>query len=114
MNLLLLLCLTLVISPRQVSRVIDGDTGTLFHVGVPTEERFRVLGVDAYELTGGTDSTKALARTGRDSTAVWLARGPFKFDACRRDSFGRYLAWISRGSDSLHVFLINAGLGVRP
>lgn len=111
---LLFLCLTLILSPRHVSRVLDGDTGALFHVGVQAEERFRVLGVDAYELTGGTDSTKALARTGRDSTAAWLARGPFKFDACRRDSFGRYLVWITRGSDSLHVFLINAGLGVRP
>lgn len=102
-----LLCLSAVLPPAQVRRVIDGDTVVLHHVGVPAEERVRVLGVDTPER-GEPGYAEAAA-----FTAAWLAAGPFKIDACRRDSFGRYLAWVTRGTDSLHVALVSAGLGAR-
>lgn len=107
-------CLTITVEPRHVKRIIDADTFILFAVGVPPEERVRVLDINAYELTGGSDSTKALARAGRAFTATWLAQGNFTITACKRDSFGRLLATVTRGADTLAVALINAGHGVRP
>lgn len=105
----LLLCLLLTLTPRHVDRVIDGDTYTLFHVGIGGVERVRVLGVDAPER--GQPRFQEAA----DSVAVWLARRPHTIAACRRDGFGRLLALVTfpGSTDSLHVMLITAGLGVR-
>ncbi len=91
-------CLSLLIPPQQISNVHDGDTFSLYAVGIPQEEHIRVLGVD----------TEA-----REFTRTWLAKGSFSLETCRRDSFGRYLAIVSRGSDTLATSLINAGLGVK-
>lgn len=93
-------------------------------------QRVRVLGVDAIErpvrpktwvsrddsLAKWSAYSDSLARffAATDSTAAWLTRGPSTLKACTRDNFGRFLAWLNRGTDSLHVVLINAGLGVRP
>jgi micrococcal nuclease len=109
-NLLLLLfaCLTLQLSPRHVMRVIDGDTGVLFHVGIPAEERFRVLNIDTPERgQPGFEEAKAF-------TENWLAQGNFTLTACKRDSFGRLLAIVSREGVTLADALYNAGLGTRP
>jgi len=100
------LCLWLLIPSRQVARVVDGDTFDLYTVGVTNVERVRILGVDAAELRD------SLGPAARDSTTVWLARGDFRLDACRRDSFGRLLAAVSRGADTLAVDLVHWGLGV--
>jgi endonuclease YncB( thermonuclease family) len=100
-------CLAVQLGPGAVQRVIDGDTFVLYHVGVPPEERVRLLGVDAAELR---DSLGTAART---FTETWLSRGPFTLFACRRDSFGRLLAVVTRGADTLAVDLIRAGLGVQ-
>jgi endonuclease YncB( thermonuclease family) len=99
-------CLSLTLPPQAVSRVVDGDTYDLHSVRVPPYERIRVLGVDAAERAD------SLYEAARDSTAAWLARGPFAIHTCARDSFGRLLAWTSRGVDSLHVHLIRLQLGV--
>jgi endonuclease YncB( thermonuclease family) len=107
MRLLLALCLIVTLTPGHVRRVIDGDTFVLHHVGVPAEERVRILGVDTPERfeVGATAATAF--------TAMWLARGDFTLHACRRDSFGRLLGTVTRGTDSLHVAIIAAGHGVR-
>lgn len=100
-------CMALTVEAGQVKRVIDGDTYVLYTVGLTDEEHVRVLGVNAPELAA------ALGPTSRDSTRSWLARGPFTISGCRRDSFGRLLAWTVRNGDSLHVWLIERHLGVR-
>lgn len=104
---LLAACLILVLTPGHISRVIDADTFTLFDVDLPAEERIRLLGVDAPEIR---DSLGPVART---YTVEWLMRGPFVMEACKRDSFGRLLATVVRGSDTLAVSLVRAGLGIR-
>ena len=105
--ILWVLCIGLVIQPGQVKRVIDGDTFILYNVGVTDEERVRVLRVDAAEL-GDSLGLKAKA-----FTVEWLAKGPFTIAGCKRDSFGRILADVTRGTDTLAVQLEKAGLGVR-
>lgn len=106
MPAVILLCLSLLLQPGAVKRVVDGDTFVLYAVGVTDEERVRVLGVDAAELR------EPLGPAARDFTAAWLRQGPFQADACRRDSFGRLLAVVTRGADTLAVDLVKAGLGV--
>lgn len=110
MNFLLLLfaCLTLQIPPTQVRRILDGDTFALWNVGLGNEERVRVLEIDTPERgQPGYEEARAF-------TAAWLAQGNFTLSACRRDSFGRLLATVTRNGVSLADALYNAGLGVRP
>lgn len=100
-------CLEVTLPPAQVERTIDGDTFILYHVGVPPEERVRVLRVNAFELR---DSLGPVARA---FTVAWLARGPFTIRACKRDSFGRLLAIVWRvPADTLASDIIAAHLGV--
>jgi endonuclease YncB( thermonuclease family) len=104
-------CLEVQLTPVHVARTIDGDTFILLAFGVPPEERVRILGVDTPELH---DSLTTKAREARDYTRAWLADGPFTITTCKRDSFGRYLATVTRGTtDTLAVDLIRAGLGVK-
>lgn len=100
-------CLGLLITPRQVARTLDGDTFALYAVGISTEEHVRILGVDTPELR---DSLTQPAREARAFTQQWLARGDFTLYTCKRDSFGRLLAVISRGNDTLAVALTHAHL----
>lgn len=101
-------CITAQVTPRYVIRTIDGDTFLMFAIGVPPEERVRVLAVDAPEIRD------SLGPAARDFTSRWLADGPFTVQSCRRDTFGRLLAHVTRGTtDTLARDLINAGLGTR-
>lgn len=102
----LLLCLLLLLPVGQVQRVIDGDTFVLYTVAVPPEEHVRILGVNAYELRD------SLGPAARAFTVEWLKRGPFTIHGCRRDSFGRLLAAVYRGTDTLAADLLRAKLGV--
>lgn len=101
-----LTCLTLLLLPAHVAKIVDGDTFGLFNVGIPAEERVRVLGVDAAEIRD------TLGPAARAFTQEWLGRGPFNLHTCRRDSFGRLLGVVWRGTDTLATALINAQLGV--
>lgn len=109
------LCIVLLLAPQMVQRTIDGDTLVVHHYGYGyrglTEEHIRALGYDAPERGD------SLYYAARDSLSMWLARGLFKTESCRRDNFGRVLAWITRptdrGDDSLHVHMVRLGLGVR-
>ena len=103
---LMLLCLTALIQPAHVQRVIDGDTLVLFHVGTPPEERVRLLGVDTPER-GQPGANEATA-----FTKSWLQRGAWTLTACQRDSFGRLLGTATRDGSSLGTQLVEAGLAV--
>jgi len=108
------MCWAIVIKPIDVLNVHDGDTFALAPVQIwpgiaAYGERVRVLGVDTPELK---DSLTTKAREARTFTAQWIGQGPFALEGCKRDSFGRLLAIVYRGSDTLSVALIRAGLGV--
>jgi len=101
---LVLLCLSFILHPEHVKRVIDGDTFVLFHVGITGEERVRLLGVDTPEKgQAGYDAAS-------EFTTVWLKEGPSELTACKRDSFGRLLGGVVRGRESLSGALIEKGL----
>ena len=103
LHALLLLCLSFVLQPEHVKRVIDGDTFILFHVGIPAEERVRLLGVDTPEKgQAGYDAAT-------EFTTAWLKAGPSELTACKRDSFGRLLGGITRGKESLSGALLENG-----
>lgn len=106
-SLIISLCLTATLSVGHVSRTVDGDTFGVFTLdGLANEERVRILGVDAVELRD------PLGPVARAFTMEWISRGSFKLEACKRDSFGRLLAIITRAADTLAVDLIRARLGV--
>ena len=110
--LLFALCWTIGLSPAHISRVIDGDTVVLTTVRVwpgvaVTDERVRLLGVDAAELN---------APKGPDAkvfTENWLLGGAMTLRVCKRDAFGRLLGEVKRGDESLADALIGATLGVK-
>jgi micrococcal nuclease len=113
-----LACIIVTLAASDILRVIDGDTWDLqpFTIYAPVpllevrpaavlhRQRVRLLGIDTPER-GQPRFAEAT-----DSARVWFSRGSHKMEACSRDFNGRLLAWISRGIDSLHVFLGNAGL----
>jgi endonuclease YncB( thermonuclease family) len=107
LKLILHLCLSLHLSPDYVKRVIDGDTFILYSIGIPAEERIRVLNVNSPELR-----TSPLADSARIFTTNWLKAGDFDIYACKRDSFGRLLAIVSRNGKTLADTLIVLNLGV--
>lgn len=103
----IVLCLSLQLTPGYVQRVIDGDTFILYAIRVPAEERVRLLGVDAPERgQPGFEEAKAFVET-------WLALGSWRLMACKRDSFGRLLGTAMRAGESLGDALVAAGLGVK-
>lgn len=99
-------CLTLSIEPEHVKRIVDGDTFTLYTVDVRTEEFVRVIPIDTPER--GQPGYREAAQF----TADWLKVGRFDMTACKRDSFGRLLADLSRDGVHLGDELVKAGLAV--
>lgn len=106
--LVALTCLSLHLSPGYVKRVIDGDTFILYSIGIPPEERVRILGVDTPEIGTGATADSATA-----FTRQWLQQGDFDIYACKRDSFGRLLTIVSRNGYVLADTLIALHLGVK-
>ena len=100
-----------------VDRAVDGDTlSALIRVwpNLLTTERVRVLGVNTPELKG---PTLEAGRAAMAFSARWVrdAGGhpvELRFRTCGRDSFGRLLADVYRGTDHLATDLIAAGHGV--
>ena len=102
----------------RVVRVIDGDTfeAEVVLVWLQTtmvvRERFRVLGVDAWEIGDGERGKAA-----KEFTERWLAgaAGRLFVQACNRDNFGRVLAVVFHAGtgERLDEALIAAGHGVR-
>jgi len=106
--LALALCVTVQLTPGHLQRVVDGDTVDLHQsIGVsPPRERVRLLGVDAPER-GHEGFFEAML-----FADIWLRRGVFELTACKRDSFGRLLAWVWRGADTLNRALLANGHAV--
>ena len=101
---LLLLCLTMLVLPGHIKKIVDGDTIALYSVGIPNEERVRLLGVNTPERgQPGFESAKIF-------TEQWVRAGNFVLTACKRDSFGRLLGTLVRGPEDLGRSLIAAGL----
>lgn len=102
-------CISVNLSPLYVKRVIDGDTFILYSaLSIPnSEERVRVLNVNTPELRTG-----AIADSARVFTINWLKAGDFDIYTCKRDSFGRLLATVSRYGKTLADTLIVSKLGV--
>ena len=101
----------------SVVRVIDGDTFVAsvdIWPGLTGTAHVRVLGVDTPEMTG---ATKEAGEKARIFTSAWLDRGDVMLAVgCgirAQDSFGRYLAVVSRNGKNLADELIAAGLGVK-
>lgn len=101
---LLLLCLSFILQPGHVKRVVDGDTFVLFSVGVNGQEFVRILGIDTPERG------QPLAAEATAFTKAWLAKGPSELVACKRDDFGRLLGGVTRGAESLSGALAEHGL----
>lgn len=103
---LLLICLALLLVPGHVKAVMDGDSFKVYSIGIPAEERIRLLGIDAPER-GRPQFAES-----RAFTAHWLSLGPFTLTTCKRDSFGRLLGTVTRDGHDLGGALISAGLAV--
>ena len=99
-------CLSLDLTPGYVKRDIDGDTFVLYSINVTGEERVRVLGVDTPEVGQPKADSATIFTTG------WLRAGNFSITTCKRDSFGRLLAIVSRSGRTLADTLIILHLGV--
>jgi micrococcal nuclease len=109
----------------NVLNVVDGDTVDMnvdlgFYVS--TVQRFRLLGIDAYEMRQGSDEDRAEGRQAKDLVQAWCvehrhqeadADWPFVVRTEKSDSFGRFLAHVecSQGH-SLEGAVLDAGLAV--
>lgn len=96
----------------RVIRVIDGDTFeaevalSWLQATLLVRERFRLRGVDAWELRDGQRGLAAKRFTER-----WLLDrvGRLSVQACGRDNFGRALVHVRAGHEDLGDVLVAAG-----
>lgn len=97
-------------------RVVDGDTVDLevdlgFHLKATL--RFRIIGVDCPETNSKDPAERARATAATEFTTHWLFNaGTVQVFTYKADSFGRWLATIFHGTESLGPALISAGLAV--
>lgn len=79
---------------KTVLRVIDGDTVDLdLDVGmyITVRKRIRFLNIDTYEMRGGTDETKALARAAKARLEELLSTPDAKiYIETKMDNTGKY------------------------
>lgn len=79
---------------KEVLRVIDGDTVDLdLDVGmyITVRKRIRFLNIDTYELRGGTDETKTLARAAKTRLEELLSTPDSKvYIKTKMDNTGKY------------------------
>ncbi len=103
----------------RVVRVVDGDTllvelDTGFHS--TRWEKLRLLGIDCPEVVGGD---KQAGLDAANFVRAWVASDtdtwPYLVHTVKTDSFGRYLATITRKADgvSLADALLEAGHAVK-
>jgi micrococcal nuclease len=101
----------------EVVSVYDADTVTLdvdLGFNVTTEQKFRLYGIDAWEMRGGERSKGTIARDwlrGQipDGSTVYI-----KTEKDKQGKYGRYLATIHKdiGGGSLNVKLVELGHAV--
>ncbi|KKN39121.1 hypothetical protein LCGC14_0746410 [marine sediment metagenome] len=79
---------------KEVIRVIDGDTvDVMIDLGfyLSARKRIRFLNIDTYELRGGTDETKTLARAAKARLEELLATpDSFVYIKTEMDNTGKY------------------------
>lgn len=100
----------------KLVRVIDGDTVELdidLGFSITIRERVRVLGINTPEMKG---ATRERGQAARDFTIDWFHDHGVNV-VCRtskdkEDSFGRFLAEITCGADSLGADLLASGNAV--
>lgn len=101
----------------NLKRVIDGDTiEVTLDVGFHSYrvERLRLLGIDCPEMTG---DTKQAGEAAKAYTQGWLdlhrdSQYPLIVTTHKTDDFGRYLAVVSCGLDTLNNDLLSSGHAV--
>lgn len=100
----------------KLVRVIDGDTCEVeIDLGflLTKRERVRVLGVNCPEMKG---ATKAAGQAAKEFAVQWFADRSAEFVVRtvkdKEDSFGRFLAEIVSGDDSLGADLLAHGHAV--
>ena len=94
----------------QVTRVVDGDTVEVRLEG--RSERVRLIGIDTPESVDPDTPVQCFAKAAAAETRRLLAGRAvaLRFDAERRDRYGRLLAYVYRNDDRLFV---NAALVAR-
>lgn len=90
----------------EVIEVVDGDTVRVRVDG--TEERLRLVGVDAPEVG------ECLAQDASNALEQLLAGGPIRLeaDSSDRDRYGRLLRYVHVGDRFVNAELIEAGLAI--
>jgi micrococcal nuclease len=84
----------------RVQRVVDGDT-----IVLAGGERVRYIGVDTPESVKPGTPVQCFAKAASHANQRLVAGEPvrLRFDAERRDRYGRLLAYVYRASDGLFV-----------
>jgi micrococcal nuclease len=87
----------------RVTRVVDGDTIEVRLEG--REEKVRLIGIDTPESVEPGTPVQCFAKTAAAETRRMLAgrEVALRFDAERRDRYGRLLAYVYRSGDGLFV-----------
>jgi micrococcal nuclease len=90
-------------SSALVTRVVDGDTVVVRLDG--RLERVRLIGIDTPESVRPGTPVQCYAKAASAETEHLLAGRPvrLRFDAERRDRYGRLLAYVFRNDDGLFV-----------
>lgn len=93
-------------SSGRAACVYDGDTFWFEH------EKFRTLGYDSPELGWPfCDKPAAGAKASRDRLRALLNSGGFNIERQAIDRYGRTLAWVTIGGESLAKIMIREGYG---
>ena len=86
------------VSRAKVLGVYDGDTITvaarISRQGQPWKWKVRLNGIDAPEIRGGTDETKAVAKKSRDALRAEIDGQPVTLTGISYEKYGRLLATV--------------------
>ncbi|MDH4229952.1 MAG: thermonuclease family protein [Nitrospirota bacterium] len=96
----------------EVIRVLDGDTLEMrlyIAEGLMATDIFRLDGVDTPEMHDPLPCVRAKAVAARNFVAAWTAARGLRVETLGRDKYGRQLARVTRGLESLTDTLIDEG-----
>lgn len=97
-------------SPAIVTRVVDGDTIEVEISG--REEEVRYIGIDTPESVDPEEPVQCFAHRASDANELLVGgrRVRLRFDAERRDVYGRLLAYVYRRETLINAVLVRRGL----
>ena len=102
------------VTPVQVVRVVDGDTFVALVGG--KQEKVRLIGVNAPEITNGKDEPYGYEARDFARRLVKYGKVYLEFDVQQRDRYGRLLAYVwyspppDAGEDQVRRRMFNAEL----